>query len=112
MRRQRRLEALKEKQDKINLGILPPEAPKVKIANFMGVLGNEAILDPTKVESMVRKQMAERQDQHDMHNAVGKLTDEQRKEKKAQKLAEDTSNGVRVAVFRYFYVFNILESRF
>lgn len=100
MRRQRRLEALKEKQDKINLGILPPDAPKVKIANLMRVLGNEAIQDPTKVESMVRKQMAERQDQHEMHNAIGKLTDEQRKEKKAQKLEEDTSNGVRVAVFR------------
>ena len=100
MRRQRRLEALKEKQDKINLGILPPDAPKVKIANLMNVLGNEAIQDPTKVETMVRKQMAERQDQHDMHNSLGKLTEEQRKEKKAQKLAEDTSNGVKVAVFR------------
>lgn len=82
---------------------MPPDAPKVKIANLMRVLGNEAIQDPTKVESMVRKQMAERQDQHEMHNAVGKLTEEQRKEKKAQKLAEDTTNGVRVAVFRYFF---------
>ena len=78
----------------------------------MGVLGNEAVLDPTKVENMVRKQMAERQDQHEMHNEVGKLTDEQRKEKKAHKLAEDTSNGVRVAVFRYLYICNMLELRF
>ena len=97
---------MKEKQDKINLGILPPEAPKVKIANLMRVMGDEAVQDPTKVESIVRKQMAERKDQHEMHNAIGKLTDEQKREKKAAKLEEDTSNGVKVAVFRYGFLSN------
>lgn len=33
IRRQRRLEALKEKQDKQKLGLIPKDEPKVKIAN-------------------------------------------------------------------------------
>jgi hypothetical protein len=49
LRRQNRREAWKEKQDKIRLGLLPPDEPKVKMSNLMRVLGNEAVLDPTKV---------------------------------------------------------------
>ncbi|KAF9945978.1 hypothetical protein BGZ72_000797, partial [Mortierella alpina] len=50
LRRQRRRELLKEKQDKIRLGLLPPDAPKVKLANMMRVLGQEAVLNPTEIE--------------------------------------------------------------
>jgi U4/U6 small nuclear ribonucleoprotein PRP3 len=101
LRRQRRMEAHKEKQDKIKLGILPPEKPKVKIANLYKVLGTEAVLDPTQIEVRVRKEMAAREQAHLEHNESKKLTDEQRKEKKRLKLLEDTSESVFVAVFRY-----------
>lgn len=105
LRRQRRLEALKERQDKIRLGLMPPDAPKVKIANLMRVLGTEAVQDPTQVEAQVRKQMADRQQQHESHNAAAQLTKEQKKEKKAQKLTEDISESAHVAVFRYVCIF-------
>ena len=40
------------------LGLIPPDEPKVKMSNLMRVLGNEQILDPTKIEAHVRAQMA------------------------------------------------------
>ena len=100
LRRQNRREAWKEKQDKIRLGLETPDEPKVKMSNLMRVLGTEAVQDPTKVEAAVREQMAKRKAQHEQMNAERKLTPEQRKEKVANKLKEDTSGGVHVAVYR------------
>ncbi|KAK9729205.1 U4/U5/U6 small nuclear ribonucleoprotein prp3, variant 2 [Basidiobolus ranarum] len=100
LRRQRRLELQKEKQDKIRLGLLPPEEPKVKMSNFMRVLGEQAVMDPSKVEAQVRAQINKRQDAHLRQNAERKLTDEQKREKKARKLNEDTSQISHVAVFK------------
>ena len=82
------------------MGLLPPEQPKVKISNLMRVLGNEAILDPTKVEAQVREQMKSRQDAHKKHNEEKKLTKEEKREKLKKKLMEDTSKVVQVAVFK------------
>ena len=100
LRRQNRREAWKEKQDKIRLGLETPDEPKVKMSNLMRVLGTEAVQDPTKVEAAVREQMAKRKAQHEKMNAERKLTPEQRKEKVANKLQEDTSGGVHVSVYR------------
>ncbi|OZJ02267.1 hypothetical protein BZG36_04700 [Bifiguratus adelaidae] len=105
LRRQRRLEAQKDKQDKIRLGLLPPEAPKVKLANLMKVLGQEAIQDPTKIEAQVRKEMAARERKHLQMNAERKLTDEEASAKKRQKIEDDSrgsgvADGVHVVVFK------------
>lgn len=100
LRRQRRLEAQKDKQDKIRLGLLPPDPPKVKISNLMRVLGDEAIQDPTKVEAKVRKEMEQRQKQHDLANQQRKLTPEEKRAKIMNKLAEDQSASNEVAVFK------------
>jgi len=100
LRRQNRREAWKEKQDKIRLGLVAPDEPKVKMSNLMRVLGNEQILDPTKVEGQVRAQMAKRKTDHETANAERKLTPAQKKEKNARKLKEDTSAGIHVAVYR------------
>ena len=90
------------------------------MSNLMRVLGNEAVLDPTKVEATVREQMAKRLANHEKMNAERKLTPEQkygdiiekkilvtisiqfnfRKEKALRKIVEDTSCGIRVAVYR------------
>jgi U4/U6 small nuclear ribonucleoprotein PRP3 len=43
LRRQNRREAWKEKQDKIRLGMIQPDQPKVKMSNLMRVLGTEAV---------------------------------------------------------------------
>ena len=87
-------------QDKIRLGLINPDDPKVKMSNLMRVLGNEAVQDPTKVEAHVRKQMAERLANHQKANAERKLTPEQRRQKAARKMQEDVSCGVNVAVYR------------
>ncbi|KAI8063975.1 pre-mRNA processing factor 3-domain-containing protein [Thamnidium elegans] len=100
MRRQRRAEALKDKRDKIRLGLLEPDAPKVKISNLMKVLGEEAIQDPTKVEAKVRKEMELRQKMHDKANEQRKLTPEERRAKIMNKLKEDQKASNEVAVFK------------
>lgn len=61
MRKQRRREEEKEKQEMIQFGLIPKPEPKVKMSNLMRVLGSEAVQDPTKVEAHVRAQVADRQ---------------------------------------------------
>ncbi|KAF8358136.1 prp-3, partial [Pristionchus pacificus] len=100
IRRQNRKETLKEKQEKIRLGLEKPPEPKMKLSNLMRVLGTDAIQDPTKMEAHVRKQMMERQKKHEKENDERKLTKEQKAAKKTKKLSEDVSLGVHVAVYR------------
>ncbi|XP_050411583.1 U4/U6 small nuclear ribonucleoprotein Prp3 [Patella vulgata] len=100
LRRQNRTEGQKEITEKIRLGLMPPPEPKVRMANLMRVLGQEAVQDPTKIEAHVRAQMAKREKAHEEANAARKLTAEQRREKKMKKIKEDTSLGVHVAVYR------------
>ncbi|XP_053203205.1 U4/U6 small nuclear ribonucleoprotein Prp3-like [Panonychus citri] len=100
LRRQNRRETWKEKQEKIRLGLEPPPEPKVKMSNMMRVLGDQAIKDPTKVESQVKESMAKRQKTHEEANASRKLTADQKKQKKIKKVKEDTSLGVHVTVYR------------
>lgn len=101
LRRQRRRELLKEKQDKIRLGLLPPDAPKVKLANMMRVLGQEAVLNPTEVEMKVRQQVAERLQGHLDMNEERKLTPDERKAKEQKKKDEDIAKGIHVSLYRY-----------
>ncbi|KAF9312922.1 hypothetical protein BGZ91_006409 [Linnemannia elongata] len=100
LRRQRRAELLKEKQDKIRLGLLPADAPKVKLANMMRVLGQEAVLNPTEIEMKVRQQVADRLQGHLDHNAAAKLTHEQRKAKESKKKEEDVAKGIYVSLYK------------
>ncbi|XP_063231313.1 U4/U6 small nuclear ribonucleoprotein Prp3 isoform X2 [Bacillus rossius redtenbacheri] len=100
LRRQNRREAWKEEQEKIRLGLEPPPEPKLRISNLMRVLGTEAVQDPTKVEAHVREQMVKRQKAHEEANAARRLTAEQKRDKKVRKIAEDTTLGVYVTVYR------------
>ncbi|CAG8535778.1 6515_t:CDS:10 [Paraglomus brasilianum] len=100
LRRQRRLELQKEKQDKIRLGLLPPDQPKVKLSNLMRVLTNDAIQDPTKVEAQVRKEMQKRQETHLKTNEERKLTEEQKREKLRRKMDDDAKKGTFVCAFK------------
>ena len=47
------IEAEKEKQAQIRVGLLAPPPPKVKISNMMKALLNEAVQDPSKIEQQV-----------------------------------------------------------
>ncbi|XP_046749508.1 U4/U6 small nuclear ribonucleoprotein Prp3 [Diprion similis] len=112
LRRQNRREAWKEEQEKIRLGLEPPPEPKLRISNLMRVLGTEAVQDPTKIEAHVRQQMAKRLKAHEDANAARRLTAEQRREKKARKLKEDTTLGVHVAVYRIRDLVNNASKKF
>ncbi|KAF9585443.1 hypothetical protein BGW38_002382 [Lunasporangiospora selenospora] len=100
LRRQKRQELLKEKQDKIRLGLLPAEAPKVRLANMMRVLGQEAVLNPTEVEMRVREQVQQRLQTHLDANAQRKLTHDERKAKEQKKKDEDVAKGIYVNLYK------------
>lgn len=98
LRTQRRQAREQEKQELIRQGLLEPPKPKVKISNLMRVLGAEAAADPTAIEAEVRRQMAERAAAHEDRNEARKLTNEERKEKKKQKLMDGPTVGADGAV--------------
>jgi len=100
VRRQRRMENLKEEQAKIRLGLVPAPPPKVKLGNLMRVLGEEAVRDPTKVEAQVREQVAGREKAHLDMNEERKLTKEQQHAKLATQQAQDVAKGVHICVYR------------
>ncbi len=52
------------------MGLIAPPEPKFKLSNFMKVLGDQAVADPSKVEQRVMQQMRQRQLNHEMRNQV------------------------------------------
>ncbi|KAJ2682860.1 U4/U5/U6 small nuclear ribonucleoprotein prp3, partial [Coemansia spiralis] len=100
IRRQRRLEQQRERREKVMLGLLPPEPPKVKLSNFMRVMANQSVPDPTRLEAEVRKQAQARVAKHEADNAARKLTKEQRHDKLLEKTAADEKKSLVSAAFR------------
>ncbi|KAH9983455.1 pre-mRNA processing factor 3-domain-containing protein [Russula vinacea] len=100
MRKQRRQAELQDKRDRIRMGLIPPDPPKVRLANLMKVLTSDAVQDPTRVEARVRREVAMRKHTHDKMNSERKLTDEQRREKVETKKAEEDKKGILGAVFK------------
>lgn len=129
MRKRRRADALKDKNDRIRMGLLPPDPPKgtttsvyprathiltallrpVRIANLMKVLTSDAIQDPTRVEARVRREVAVRKHNHEKMNSERKLTDEQRREKIETKKAEEDNKGIHAQVYKYVHLFSLPE---
>ncbi|SCZ90537.1 BZ3500_MvSof-1268-A1-R1_Chr9g10872 [Microbotryum saponariae] len=120
MRKQRRMAELKDRQDRIKMGLLPPDPPKgqfhhrwkmrrfpgVKLSNMMRVLTQEAVLDPTKIENKVRREMVARERTHLKANAERKLSPEERRAKiEAQALA-DEQKGIGAMCFKIRYLTN------
>lgn len=100
LRRQRRMADLKERQAKERLGLIPAPPPKVKKANLMRVLGEEAVKDPTAVEARVNREIMERKQKHLQANEERKLTKEQRHEKISATQEKDAAKGIHLVVFR------------
>jgi len=105
MRKLRRATDLQDKRDRIRMGLLPPDAPKVRLANLMKVLTSDAVQDPTRVEARVRREVAQRKHGHEKMNAERKLTDEQRREKIENKKQEEEKKGIFAAVYKYVFVY-------
>jgi len=102
MKRQRKLrraEKQRELQDLQAAGLISAPEPKLTLSNFMRVLGDQAVMDPSKMEAKVTEQIHARRLKHEKMNAERKLTKEQRSEKRDKKLIEDTSEAVSVALF-------------
>ncbi|EMD31940.1 hypothetical protein CERSUDRAFT_119270 [Gelatoporia subvermispora B] len=100
MRKQRRQAELQDKRDRIRMGLIPPDPPKVRLANLMKVLTSDAVQDPTRVEARVRREVAMRRHAHEKMNAERKLTDEQRREKIENQKLEEEKKGIYGAVFK------------
>ena len=88
-----------EKRDKQMMGLIPVPEPKFKLSNFMKVLGDQAVADPSKVEMRVVQQMKQRQLNHEMRNQAAKKTPAEKWAKKMKKYQEDTTRQVSVACF-------------
>ena len=98
-RKLRRAERLREQQDLQAAGLIPPPEPRLTLSNYMKVLGDQAVIDPSKMEAVVMSQIQGRKLKHDQMNAERKLTKEQKSAKHAKKLQEDTTQSVHVALF-------------
>lgn len=91
---------LKEQQAKIRLGLVPAPPPKVKKSNMMRVYADSAVKDPTAVENLVNRQIAERQQNHLEANEERKLTKEEKHVKLATNQETDAAKGIHILVFR------------
>ncbi|EWM24781.1 u4 u6 small nuclear ribonucleoprotein prp3, partial [Nannochloropsis gaditana] len=81
-------------------GLMPPPEPKMNLSNFMKVLANESIADPSAVTAKIQAQIREREKNHEMRNLARKLTPEERREKKRRKIINDMKKQIEVALFR------------
>lgn len=99
LRTRRRLEAERDRQEQVRMGLIPAPQNKVKISNFMWSMYSDAVADPTQIEAGVRKQMKERTDAHEARNEERKLTADERKAKNATKMRESPLE-VHVAVYK------------
>jgi len=100
----RRAEIEKDKQNRIRLGLQEPDAPKITLNNMLRILGEEAVIDPSKAEKQVKKQIQERYDKHLKANDSRKLTKELKAEKTRKRWEKDAAQEVRMAVFRIDYM--------
>ncbi|BEJ14256.1 hypothetical protein CspHIS471_0400230 [Cutaneotrichosporon sp. HIS471] len=107
MRRQRRMAELKDRQDRVRMGLIPPDPPKVRLANMMKVLTSDAVQDPTKLEKRIVREVELRALKHEQDNAERKLSKDDRREKDYAKLAEaETKNGLQASVYLIRYLTN------
>jgi U4/U6 small nuclear ribonucleoprotein PRP3 len=100
LRKLRRQEKEKDKQEKLKLGLIEPDKPKLKFNNFMRIMSEEAIQDPSKVEGEVRKAYEERYAKMISENEAKKLTKEQRHEKIRRKFERDIKKECRACLFK------------
>jgi len=107
MKRQRKLrraEKQREQQDLQAAGLVPPPEPKLTLSNFMRVMGNQAVVDPSQMEKAVLEQMQNRKLKHEQMNQERKLSKEARSQKRRNKLQKEasdpmSSSSISVALF-------------
>lgn len=96
----KRAEKVKDRHEKIHLGLMEAPMPRLKMSSFMRAVNAQAVADPSAVEKEVKRQEAERQKAHIEHNENRKLTKKQRAEKFKSKLERDAKKEAWCALFR------------
>jgi len=96
LKKLRNQEKVREFQDKIKMGLIPPPPPKIKMKNLMCVLGSGQVAEPSAIEQSVRAQVDQRLADHIRRNEERKLTPEARREKIMAKWTNDDSLHVSV----------------
>ena len=86
LRKIKRTEREKDRQERVKLGIIAPAPPKIKLSNYMSIMGKEAIADPTRVEMDVKRMQDKRVQDHIKRNEDNKLTRDQKEAKMMDKL--------------------------
>lgn len=79
---------------------MAPEPTKIKLSNYMKVLGNESFIDPTGTRLKVEKIVQKRQEDHLMRNERNKLTRDKKEAKMKRKHDRDIQNECRIALFK------------
>eukprot|EP00347_Sterkiella_histriomuscorum_P009929 403339332 len=92
LKKLKRAEKEKDKQEKVKLGLMPAPLPKIKLSNYMKVLGKEAIADPSRVEQQVKRLVDARLEQHLKKNEDNKLTRDQKEAKMKRKHERDITD--------------------
>ncbi|VEU19916.1 DEKNAAC100515 [Brettanomyces naardenensis] len=100
LRKNERLISMRERQDKIKLGLEPAPPPRIKLKNLMTVLTNETIKNPTEVEMRVKREVEQRKIVHDKMNKERELTKDQRNDKLMQKIENDRAEGCHSCIFK------------
>ena len=90
----------REKQQKIRLGLLAPPPPRANLKNFMRVHLSDGTMDPTRLEKLIREQIAERIANHEARNQERKLSRDQRLRKRVKKYSVDAQRELMVCAFR------------
>lgn len=100
IRRLRRVDKEKDKQEKIKIGLLKAPEPKLKFNNFMRILGDAAVQDPSQIEKKVRKAYEERYNRMMRENEARKLTKDQKSDKFKRKFERDGKKETKACLFK------------
>lgn len=100
LRKTTRKERMTEQQERVLLGLEPAPKARVRIANMMRVMAQEQVADPTQIEQIVKKEVAQRKANHDARNEEKKLTPEQKLQKKLAKAQRDLKKGLSLTVLK------------
>ena len=99
-RRLKKLEKLKQEQEKVKFGLAQPKPPKLTYKNFMSILKEESVTDPTKALEKVKNAYEERHTRMLKLNEQHKLTKEQKREKFKRKVERDTKKELKGCLIR------------
>ena len=92
VRRQEREAKEQTKRDLQMMGLAPAPEPKFKMSNFMKILGDTAVANPSAVEQKVLEKVKQRQLAHEVRNLSQKLTPKERTEKRLRKYAKESGS--------------------